>query len=319
MIVFCSNSTGWDDQAGALVPGGMIDAYIAPILAHMPDGSYVIERQPRRDAVNVYLATRGRYLQGRREIGRIGVMISHGIADKSYRQGLKANTYHWLTSPGPAYTQRFTTGGFPGSRIRELGYPKLDPLFQGLIEAPVRDGRIRVVWAPTHGGGGERYVNGNRQAPGAGATSWWHRDKVLSLLDPQQFDVVEAPHPRHRPDRRATLTEYAGADVVIADGGSTIYEAWALGLPVVFPTWLTGQRNREREGGATLEAHIYRQRLGLHADAPGDLPGLLEKGAADGIDADAAAFIDTILPTATRGHGGRLHAEFLLSLDGGGP
>lgn len=317
MIVFCSNSTGWDAATKALVPGGMIDAYIAPILEHLPAGSYIVDRQPRRGAVNAYLATRGRYAQGRREIGRTGVQLSHGIADKAYRQGSKASTFSWMVAPGPAYTTRFVQGGFPRHRIRELGYPKLDPLFQGKIAGAERDGRIRVVWAPTHGGGGERYVRGNRLAPGAGATTWWHRREILSLLDEQTFAVVEAPHPRHRPDGRATLAEYVGADVVIADGGSTIYEAMALGVPVVLPSWITRRRLLERDGGRTLEARIYRERIGYHADRPDQLPGLVRLAAAEGPTVEQEAFIAEVLPPELRGHGGKLHAAFLLELDGG--
>jgi hypothetical protein len=317
VIVFCSNSTGWDERRRALVPGGMIDAYIAPVLEHLPKGSYGVARQPTPGAVNAYLATRGRYMQGRREVGRVGVQLSHGIADKAYRQGSKASTFGWMTSPGPAYTRRFVQGGYPRERIREVGYPKLDPIFQGKIPAPDRDGRIRVVWAPTHGGGGERYIRGNRLAPGAGATSWWHRREVISLLDRYDLNVVEAPHPRHRPDRRATLAEYVGADVVIADGGSTIYEAMALGIPVVLPAWITARRNLERDGGRSLEGRIYRERIGYHADRPDQLPELARRAAAEGPTAEQEAFIAAVLPPELRGHGGKLHAEFLLELDGG--
>jgi len=35
-----------------------------------------------------------------------------------------------------------------------------------------------------------------------------------------------------------TMQPLVDADVVIADAGSTIYEAWALGKPVIFPDWL---------------------------------------------------------------------------------
>lgn len=315
MIVFASNATGWDDQAGAMVPGGMTDAYIAPILEHLPEDSYVVERQPRRGETNVYLAVRARYAAGRREIGRTGVQISHGIADKSYRAGARMKSFQWVVAPGPVHAERFAASGVPAERVVQLGYPKLDPIYQGKVAAPERDGRIRVVYAPTHGGGSELYIRGNRNAPGAKATSWWHRDQIIALLDPDIYDVATAWHPRHRPDRRSTLAEYVGADVVIADGGSTIYEAMALGLPVVLPSWLTRDRNLEREQGRTLEAHIYRERIGCHVDRAEELGDSVKQAAAQGPTPAEIDFIDGVLPPEVRGRGGELHAAFLLDLD----
>lgn len=314
MIVFASNATGWDDARKKMIPGGMTDAYISPILEHLPDNSYIVDRQPRRDAVNVYLAVRSRYGQGRKEIGRKGVQISHGIADKSYRRGSKMYTFHYVTSPGPTHTKRFVQSGVYKGKIREVGYPKLDPIFQGRIAQPERDDRIRVLYAPTHGGGSERYVNGNKQAPGAGATSWWHSDEIMSLFDPDKYDVVFAPHPRHRKDKRSTLHEYVGADVVIADGGSTIYESWVLGLPVVFPSWMTKRRNMEREAGRTLEARIYTRQIGYHAVDAKDLVYGVDKAAANGISAVEEQFAEGVLPLKSRGKGGELHAQFLMSI-----
>ncbi|MCD0450769.1 hypothetical protein LO762_16450 [Actinocorallia sp. API 0066] len=316
MIVFASNATGWDEQAQALIPGGMVDAYISPILAHLDPSAYRVERQPRPGAVNAYLSMRGRY-RVRREIGKVGVMIDHGIADKDYRRGLKMSTFHYVTVPGPTVADRVVSGGVPRRKVVQVGYPKLDPLFNGDVPRVPRPagGRIRVLWAPTHGGGSEAWQDGNRAAPGAGATSWWAREEVLSALDPDLFELTEAPHPRHRPDKRATLAEYASADVVIADGGSTIYEAWALGLPVVFPSWVTRDRNLERAGGATLEARIYRERIGYHADSPQHLADLVAQAAEEGQGERAVQFVAGVLPPEVRGRGGELHAEFLAGLD----
>lgn len=313
-IHFASNATGWDDTTGALIPDGMIDRFIAPICELLP--AYTVGRQPIPRALNVYLATRGRYRYGHREIGRTGVMISHGIADKEYRNAIKMRSYAHVVVPGPAFTERLVHTGLPKDKIHELGYPKLDPIFQGRIPAPKRDSRIRVVWAPTHGGGGERFMGykGIPPTAGAGATTWWRSNEFLPLLNPDRFDVVHAPHPRHRPDRRATLEEYVGADVVIADGGSTIYEAWALGLPVVFPRWITADRICTRGDGNTLEGQIYRRRLGWHADTPAELVDMVAAAPAEGRGDGVREFIDDILPPAHRGHGGKLHAEFLLTL-----
>ncbi|WP_017602346.1 glycosyltransferase family protein, partial [Nocardiopsis lucentensis] len=206
---------------------------------------------------------------------------------------------------------------FPARKLHILGYPKLDPIFNGEVAAPERDERIRVVYAPTHGGGSERWPEGNPDAPGAGATSWWRRDEVIGLLDEDVFDVVVAPHPRHASGKQATFEQYVGADVVIADGGSTIYEAWCLGIPVVMPAWMTRVRNESRDGGRTLEARVYRQRLGYQADAPGDLVEMVGRAAGEGIGAREREFADTVIPSELRGQGGRMWAEFLAGLEVG--
>lgn len=310
MIRFCYNIISWDDGP---VPGGMADRMVGPIFPHLP--TYEVDRWPQRGRLNAYLSMpsvyEDRFIPG-------GVLVSHGIADKGIRVGAKLrDSFAYVTVPGPAYAERALETGYPASRIVELGYPKLDPIFQGLVEPLPRDDRIRVVYAPTHGGGGER-LHLNDTAPpaitAARRTSYWFRDEVTKQLDPEVFDVVLALHPRHRPDRQATLAEYVGADVVIADGGSTIYEAWALGIPVVFPSWLT--RGGHSLGKRTTEAKIYRQRIGRHADAPGQLAKLVRQAAEEGMQSGETALIDYVFPPAYRGVSGKLHAEFLMSLDG---
>lgn len=318
MIHFAYNPTSWDDVAGGPVPGGMADALVCPITEHLPDGTYSIGPTPMEGAVNVYYTHRQTYpgTSALAERGRAGVFASHGIADKGWRNATRMSGHfsHAITS-GPAWSERLLAGGVTGVTVIEAGYPKLDPIFAGTVPSawPDRDGRVRVLWAPTHGGGGERSAVAGG---GDSVSTWWRRDQVLDLLPPSEFDVMEAPHPRHRPDRRSTLGEYVGADVVIADGGSTMYEAWALGLPVVFPAWLTGARNiaRSHQHGSTFEGDIYRRRVGRHAVAAGQIARLCAEAAERGITEAEVDFIEPILPERYRGHSGRLHAEALLDI-----
>ncbi len=308
-IRFAHNATSWGD--GAPIPGGLNDRIVAPIAAHLTDVEH--DRYPRPGAVNAYTSMSSVY--GDRFVDG-GVLISHGIADKNIRIGRKLTRFAYVTVPGPAYADRLISTGVPADMIAELGYPKLDPLFRSQVHTRVPDGRVRVVYAPTHGGGGETHMGDteSRGTRSSRCTTWWARDKVLDLLDAERFDVVLAPHPRHRPDRQATFGEYIGADVVIADGGSTIYEAWALGIPVVFPAWLSGQANRSRGG---FEGLIYSNRYGFHADKPAQLPQLVGRAAAEGMGRPETDFIDTIFPPSYRGKSGQMHAEFLTDLDKG--
>ena len=104
---------------------------------------------------------------------------------------------------------------------------------------------------------------------------------------------------------------------MIADGGSTIYEAWALDLPVVFPSWLVGHYNAANR--ATFEADVYNGQIGRHASAAHRLPELVAEAAADGITGHEQDFVESILPRRYRGCSGRLHAEALDDLAAGQP
>lgn len=318
MIVLCANGTSWDDRG--LIPGGQGDRYLSPILEHLPQDAAVISRQPRQKSINAYMNHRGLYDATANRGERASVMISHGIADKTYRAGLHVKTYTHVVVPGPALAATVVASGVPPEKVHQLGYPKLDPVHRGEVASPwpERDGRVRVLWAPTHGGGSERHRRGNPSAPGAAATTWWHRTELLSLLDLDRFLVMMAPHPRHHPQHQATLAEYVGADVVLADGGSTMYEAWCVGLPVVFADWLTSQRNLSRARGATVEARVYREQIGRHATRAPEFAALVDEAAAAGQTAAEVAFAAEVLPVEYRGLGGKLHAELLLELEASG-
>jgi hypothetical protein len=317
-IHLLANETSWDDRRDQLIAGGQADRYLGPILAALPGELAQIRRHPIPGPyVNVYMNHRATYREDSWRGERASVLISHGIASKGYRNGARALAFSHVTVPGPSLYEEVLRSRVPKERVHQLGYPKLDPIHNGRIESPwpERDGRIRVLWAPTHGGGSERHRDGNPNAPGAKATSWWHRDDLLALLDPDRFLIVEAPHPRHSKGRRATLPQYVGADVCIADGGSTIYEAWCCGIPVALPRWLVGERNLTRAGGTTQEARVYRERIGWHADRPEELAEQVQAAAEHGMTDQEIEFAEQVLPTAVRGHGGKLHAEFLLDLE----
>lgn len=316
-VVLCANDTSWDHEHDRLIPGGQGDRYLSPILAHLPEA--VVSRQPQPGAVNFYMNHRNRYRPECWRGEHASVQGSHGIADKGYRDAAACASFTHVVAPGPALAESIVRSGVARSKVHILGYPKLDPIFQGRVASPwpERDGRIRVLWAPTHGGGSEVHRDGNPNAPGARATTWWRRDELLSLLDPERFLVVEAPHPRHSPGRQATLAQYVGADVVIADGGSTMYEAWCCGLPVVFADWLTAERNLTRAGGALLEHRVYAEKIGWHAVCSQEFPELVEAAAETGITPEEQRFSLEVLPAKYRGVSGKLHADFLLALADG--
>jgi hypothetical protein len=336
---FAMNDTSWDSSG--LILGGQGDLYYRPVWEALDalGYPYTVDRQPRSHAVNVYLCNRDRYqrVAARQEVA--SVHTSHGIADKRYRDNVKTSTFTHMVVPGPAFTRKIEASGgrrvtrwrnrfadsltFRGRRIVELGYPKLDPVFNDQIDGTdvwSMDGRTRVLYAPTHGGGSEAHRYGNRRAPGARATSWWNRDLILSAFDSDEFEVVLAPHPRHSPGHCGTLSQYVEAQVVIPDGGSSIHEALVLGKPIVLPSWMTRQRNIQRGASCragTLEQEVYTLPVGLHASSLEELPVLVRQAVADGLSETDLRYAESIIPSPLRGCGGKSWADFLVSLADG--
>lgn len=313
LIRFCFNEVSVDER-GRPVVGGQADRLAAPIIEHLGDAEWSIGRQPVDGAVNVYFTHRSSFDKVRRETG---VFISHGIADKKWRDATSAY-YRATFVSGPAWTCRLLDHGAKPHAIFEVGYAKLDPLFT-IRESRVANRKPVVVWAPTHGGGGmqNRFSDTPPNTIYAARSSWWSRDDVMNLLDDPRIEVIECPHPRHRRDGRATFEELAVADVVIGDGGSTIYEAWALDIPVVFCDWLTRWGNTNGSSRGSMEEAIYERDIGWHVPDPERLVGTVLAAAEAGITQAEQAFMEPVLPRAYRGVSGRLHAETLLDLANG--
>jgi hypothetical protein len=131
----------------------------------------------------------------------------------------------------------------------------------------------------------------------------------------KHFDLSVSLHPRNRKNKQPTQLSLLDCDYVISDFGTIVYEAWALGKPVVFPHWLIGDRIK-RHLGQSAEAFIFHERLGFHAASPQQTIDLVMSGA--GIDARATAFMDDYLEPAYAGRSGERVAALLESLSAPG-
>lgn len=281
-IVFVSDFGVHPTRRGSYLEA--LQAFIGPVLKHLPQGRWADEPDP--DALNV------RFFVITLDRQKYDVFVGHGLADKAYSHWHSVRDFPYVFCSGSTWFARYQEQGAPAERLRVTGFPKLDPLFDGTIKR--RGGkRPRILWAPTH------------------PTSWpRHYQALQQVMRDLPFEIVTSAHPLV--SKRPTLQPLADADVVIADGGSTLYEAWALGKPVVFPTWIV-QRSRMLRPN-TLERDIYQQRIGYHAFSRMHLIEQIESALADGITEPEREFVEGILPTHLRGNSGKAMADALSEI-----
>ncbi len=244
------------------------------------------------------------------------VLMSHGLADKNYflrkdEDGERiSNRLAHLFVPGEWLKRRLVKRDdleIGADRIHVVGWPRLDILLQTQQDMPVEPrspgARPKVLWAPTHD-----YAR--RGEDNESNSSYPELLEFVPMFE-KHFDFEMSLHPRNRTNKQPTHHSLLDCDYVISDFGTIVYEAWALGKPVIFPHWLIGDRIK-RHLGKSAEAFIFHKRLGLHADNPQQMIDFVMDGA--GIDKRTSAFLDDWLEPAYAGRSGERVAALLQSL-----
>jgi hypothetical protein len=100
---------------------------------------------------------------------------------------------------------------------------------------------------------------------------------------------------------------------VIADAGSTIYEAWILEKPVIFPDWICKKDvlNHFKHDPDNFEYRIYNESIGYHASDMEHLNKLIDLALKYGMKDMSKEFINNIYPVKIRGQAGKLAAKYL--------
>jgi len=246
------------------------------------------------------------------------VVMSHGVADKNYftvaddNGEFYANRLRALFVPGAWLKRKLVA--HPDLRLGEdqihsVGWPRLDLLRQ-LAQSRPKTGtarRRRILWAPTH----------DFRKPGpeqASTSSYPAFAQHLPELE-RDFEVAVSVHPRNRAEKKPTDVALLDADVVISDVGTLVYEAWALGKPVIFPRWILGDRIQEYLPGSA-EAHIFASRLGHHPASMEELLEMLRGPLA--ISADVERFLSDYIDNYSGAASGARIARLLEHLDAAG-
>lgn len=284
---------------------------LGTIKAHLPEGSWLESIGARREGhLNFTLFIHQ----------PADVVMSHGLADKSY--------FFRKNENGERITRRLSHVLVPGEWLRRrlidskrlhlepaqvhvVGWPRLDLLLDaqgGLNDQPAISRRKRVLWAPTH----DYARRGEEQVSMSSYPDFEPHAQQLEA----DFDVQLSLHPRNRRDKVPTTDKLLWADYVISDFGTMVYEAWALGKPVIFPAWIIRDRILQYLSPECAEGVIFRHGIGLHASSFEELREFIHAGV--GIDSTVHAFMDEYLAPEYRGNSARRVADLLLGLEASG-
>lgn len=276
--------------------GNIIKGIVDPIRKFLPDSMVHNKFQPGH--VNVHFFVETGYLNMvNYEPGKgVNIFMDHGMSDKCYRDAYKIKHFDYVCVPGPLWKEKMMLQGLPEEKILITGFSKLDPLF-AMEKNEKKSNRPRVLWAPTHSNSVSSYPT------------------FMSYLDfiPTDYEVIFSIHPFHKDNLTPTFLEVRDADLVISDASSLIYEAWALGKPVVFPDWLVKDDIAKYYPGS-LEDLIYKEKIGYHADHFEELVYQMQIAWQLGLDEKTKAFMEDIFPSKYRGQSGKMTAKIFEEL-----
>ncbi len=244
------------------------------------------------------------------------VVMSHGVADKNYfndvldERGVPfANRASHLFLPGPWLKRKLLACerlNFDEERLVVVGWPRLDVLRDAAANfapEPLEGRRPIVLWAPTH--------DFRKRGPEAKSTSSYPDFLPFAEQLRDLCDLRISTHPSNRESKKPTVRDLVECDIVISDFGTMVYEAWALGKPVIFPRWLLGDRIQQYTPGSA-EAFIFEQNLGYHPRSFSDLRDLIGPEAT--VSPEVRSFMDDYLHVPNGKRSGQVIADALARI-----
>lgn len=243
------------------------------------------------------------------------VFMSHGVADKNYvwtKNKLTGtyfiNNFKVVLVPGRWMKQRMIESKvikLNPDNIIPVGWPRIDALRilqKEYFKASPND-KITLLWAPTH-----NFENSTTQ----NSTSSYPEFVTYAKKLEKTYNVLYSLHPRNRTNKEPTMDKLLKADVVISDFGTMVYEAWALGKPVIFPRWILKDRIIKYLNGSA-EAYIFKNRIGYHPDSYEEMLEIINSGPV--VDRKVHDFMDEYLDNYRGGNSAKKIADTLISLE----
>jgi hypothetical protein len=278
--------------------------------------------------------------QGREELKirtPADIVMAHGIADKRYffiRESETdlplVNQYKYIFVPGSWHVNRLVEGRFRRNpiyqiqlrddQIRKVGWLRLDPLIASQSSAKnEQHKKLRVLWAPTHNTVAAKGESPETAVATPSSFPHFHKHKWVMRL---KYDYRISVHPRNRKSKAPTGDQLVWADAVVSDFGTMVFEAWALGKPVLFPRWCIDVKTLMKRNPLSAEAYIYRNRIGLHPESPKEMHEMLrviarkriQDPSHDARGNGVSKFIDHYIDPVERGFDAQRTARELISI-----
>ena len=241
------------------------------------------------------------------------IFMSHGCADKNYRETMKCkylSNFKLILVPGPWLKKKLINLGVDESKIACVGWPKLDPLFvQKEIYMMNRNkyntnNLKTILWAPTHNSGQRRVCVKKQKCIFSSISSYPDLHLYIDHINKiKGIKIITSKHPRNTQNKKLTFDKLVTCDYVIADSGSTIYEAWALGKPVIFPDWIV-KNNINKTIAGSAEDYIYKNKIGYHPNNINQFVSLLKRDLI--IGDDVKKFMEEYMPSRFNGISGKI-------------
>jgi len=247
------------------------------------------------------------------------VLLGFDLADRRHyfqtdAQGERQiNKFEKIIVPGRWTHQQLTDPqrlGVDPARLMIAGAPRIDYLRARQSQHTSHTNlRPKVLFAPLH----ENWRDKAGQTLSI-AQDFAHYAQRLEDI----CDVTTLSDPRNTGRKVAMTDALLAADIVITDYTSVMYEAWALGKPVIFPRWLTGDRVIEKANWIA-EAHVYAKRIGHHPGNFEELRRLIAQGQTlplgNGVETFMVDYLDNFDGTISAGQRVAQALEFLSNPD----
>lgn len=277
-------------------PGGMYELVVSQIVSSIADhiGGINLRTAPLPGTFNVHFFRELKEHDTGAPRQCTDLYISHGWFQKLVSNYWKQiHNFRYIGVPGPMLKGFLVNKGYPAERILTVGHPGLDYALTSGRPAPTSD-KPKLVVAYSH----SSFIG-----------VWKRMPNLFKKRLAEWFDVVEVIHPAH--SNQLARLELRNASVCFTDISGTMFEAWAFGVPVVFPSWSIGDEAKRNEEGCPLQ-RVYGEKIGYHVDDHQRFLGIAAQAAEEGITPAEVSFIDEYFPRELRGHSGKAAAEAIL-------
>lgn len=187
--------------------------------------------------------------------------------------------------------------GVEPERLLTVGHPGMDEILSGGQEPiPLEGKKPRIVAAYSHS---------------AFAPTWATMPSVFKRRLREEFELIDLYHPVYHLKRKRTGLArdwLLGASACLTDVSGAMFEAWSLGVPVVFPTFIQGARAMALPKTAPLRL-IYEHRIGYHTEKSIDFMPAVRAAVRHGMMDRETEFIDRYFPKELRGCSGKQAAR----------